>query len=150
VGLVTGTTLLCAFLALLAVAAVAFPDVLPAVRAWRLAWVVVALLAGLVANLTGNRSPGALDNGSAVGTLLELARCWRPDPAAPVEAVWVATGSEEVGLDGARHLLETHAPWWDERPTLVINLESVGAGASVYLAGEAGAVRLAREVAGEL
>ena len=150
VGLVTAATLLCALLAVLAVAALAFPDVLPAARAWRLSWVVLALLAGLLANLTGNRSPGALDNGSAVGTLLELARCWRPDPAAPVEVVWVATGSEEVELDGARHLLETHASWWKDKPTLLVTLESVGAGVVVYLAGEPGALRLARAAAVDL
>jgi hypothetical protein len=150
VGLVTGATLLCGLLAVLAVAALGFPDVLPAARAWRLSAIVLAFLAGLLVNLTGNRSPGALDNGSAVGTLLELARSWRPDPTAPVEAVWVATGSEEVELDGARHLLDAHASWWRDRPTLVINLESVGAGAVVYVAGEAGALRLARAVAGEL
>jgi acetylornithine deacetylase/succinyl-diaminopimelate desuccinylase-like protein len=150
VGLVTAATLLCGLLAVLAVAAMAFPEILPAARAWRLAWVVLVLLVGLIANVTGNRSPGALDNGSGLGTLLELARCWRPDAPAPVEAVWVATGSEEVGLDGARHLLETHASWWQDRPTLLINLESVGAGATVYLAGQPAALRLAREVAGEL
>jgi hypothetical protein len=103
----------------------------------------------LVANVTGNRSPGALDNGSAVGTLLELARSWRPLPGAPVEVVWVASGSEEVGLDGARHFLRLRKAWWREKPTLLINLESVGAGARVYLAGERQALRLAESVAGE-
>jgi hypothetical protein len=151
VALVTGTTGLCAVLAVLAlVAAVVAPGVLPAALAWWLAGVVVVLLAGLLLNITGNRSPGALDNGSAVGTLLELARCWRPEPGAPVEVVWVATGSEEVELDGARHLLRAHGPWWQDGTTLLINLESVGAGRVTFLAGEAGALRLAREVAVEL
>jgi hypothetical protein len=151
VALVTGTTGICLLLALLGLTAAAgLHGVLPEARAWLLAGVVVACVVGLLVNVTGNRSPGAMDNGSAVGVLLELARCWRPRPEAPVEVVWVATGSEEVELDGARHLLREHGSWWQEKPTLLINLESVGAGARVYLAGEAGALRLAREAARDL
>jgi hypothetical protein len=151
VALVTGTTGLCLLLAVLGLAAAAgLHALLPEARAWRLAGVVTACVLGLLVNVTGNRSPGALDNGSAVGVLLELARCWRPRPEAPVEVVWVATGSEEVELDGARHLLREHSSWWQEKPTLLINLESVGAGARVYLAGETGALRLAREAAADL
>jgi hypothetical protein len=112
--------------------------------------VVVALLLGLIANLTGNRSPGALDNGSGVGALLELARGWRPRPEAPVEVIWVATGSEEVGSDGAQAFLRRYESWWREKPTLLINLESVGAGTRIRLAGEERSVRLAGEVADDL
>ncbi len=150
VALVCGVTGLCVLMAVLAGASIFYSDVLTPVGAWRLSAVVLLLLAGLLANVTGNRSPGALDNGSAVGTLLELARTWRPEPGIPVEVIWVATGSEEVELDGACHLLRTHPHWWQDRPTLVINLESVGAGSRVYLCGEAGSLALAREVAGEL
>src|SRR5207253_5625864 len=122
-----------------------YPPLLATSGPWRMASVVLILLAGLTANFTGNHSPGALDNGSAVGVLLELARSWQPQSDAPVEVVWVATGSEEVELDGARHLLRTHADWWEEKPTLLINLESVGAGSHVYLAGEPRALGLARK-----
>jgi hypothetical protein len=111
---------------------------------------VAILLLGLTANLTGNRSPGALDNGSGVGTLLELARTWRPRPGAPAEVIWIASGSEEVGLVGARAVLEGHESWWREKPTLLINLESVGAGARVHLAGEPISVQLASDVASGL
>jgi Zn-dependent M28 family amino/carboxypeptidase len=79
--------------------------------------------------------------------LLELARSWRPRQHAPVEVLWVATGSEEVDLDGARHLLGAHASWWQEKPTLVINLESVGAGQLIYLAGDVQGMKLARQAA---
>jgi hypothetical protein len=148
VGLVSAATLLCGLLGLLGlVAAAGLPGILAAAHPWAVALLVAALLAGLLVNGNGNRCPGALDNGSAVGTLLELARTWRPRPEAPVEVVWVASGSEEVGLDGARHLLRLHGSWWQDKPTLLINLESVGAGARVYLAGEPRALRLAEEVA---
>ena len=66
---------------------------------------VFVTLAVLAANLTGNRSPGALDNGTGVATLLELARTWRtPVTAPPVEASGRDARAEEVGLDGAREL----------------------------------------------
>ena len=71
----------------------------------------MVLLAALALNVTGNSSPGALDNGSAVGTLLELAHGWRPRPELPVEVYWVASGSEEVELDGARHFLSRRETW---------------------------------------
>lgn len=152
VALVTGATLLCAALAVLGlVAALGLGEPLDAAGPWRLSLAAVGMLVGLILNVTGNRSPGALDNGSAVGTLLELARTWRPRPEAPADVLWVASGAEETGLDGARHFLASRdADWWREKPTLLINLESVGAGAHVYLAGEPAALRLARDLAGEL
>lgn len=151
VGLVSGATLACGLLALVAVAA-AFGvggGWLPA-RPWGLGAAALACLTGLLLNVTANRSPGALDNASAVGTLLELARTWRPRPDAPADVVWVASGAEESGLDGARQFLREHAAWWQEKPTLLINLESVGAGARVFLAGEAHALRLAEDAAARL
>jgi hypothetical protein len=151
VALVSAVTVLCiglCFLGLLA--ALGLHVWLSATGPWRLAALICALLAGLIANVTGNRSPGALDNGAAVGTLLELARTWRPKRYAPIEAYWVATGSEEVALNGARDLLASHASWLREKPTLIINLESVGAGAIVYLAGDSQGIALARQAADEL
>lgn len=148
VALVSAATLLAVLLALLAMAAaIGSPEGLRRVGPVELSWVLVLLLLGLIANVTGNRSPGALDNGSGVGALLELARGWRPDPQAPVEVIWVASGSEEVGSDGARAFLQRYESWWREKPTLLINLESVGAGSRLRLAGEERSVRLAGEVA---
>jgi Zn-dependent M28 family amino/carboxypeptidase len=141
---------LCWALTAAALAAVLGFPLLHGAGPWWLAGGAVVLLAGLFFNFTGNRCPGALDNGSAVGTLLELARSWFPEPGVPVEVVWVATGSEEVDLDGARHLLRAHAGWWQDLPTLVINLESVGAGTVTYLAGEPTTLRLAEGIADEL
>jgi hypothetical protein len=151
VGLVTTATVMSGLLALAGLlAALGAPQLLAALDLWHGTAVVVLVLAFLVANFSGNCSPGALDNGSGVGALLELARTWRPQPEAPVEVVWVATGAEEVGLNGARAFLERYDSWWDERPTLLINLESVGAGPQLYLAGEPQAYHLARAVAEDL
>lgn len=151
VALVTAATLLAGLLTAFGVAGACGMDrfVTPEVMGPPVVIALVALT-GLVVNFSGNRSPGALDNGSAVGVLLELARTWRPRENAPVDVVWVATGSEEVQLDGARHLLAAHGSWWAEKPTLLINLESVGSGPRLYLSGEPLAVGLARTAAREL
>lgn len=104
----------------------------------------------LACNRTGNRSPGVLDNASGLAVMLDLARDWRPPPEADLEVVWVATGAEEVGLDGARAFLAEFEWWWREKPTLLINLDSVGRGDSVRLSGEPSAVRLAERVASDV
>lgn len=151
VALVTATTVLSGLLALLALAGSSgLPRMVSLAVIGPPLVLALSALALLVANLSGNRSPGALDNASAVGTLLELARSWRPQPTAPADVVWVATGSEEVQLDGARQLLAAHASWWTEKPTLLINLESVGSGPRLYLSGEPRALGLARSAAQDL
>jgi hypothetical protein len=122
---------------------------------WAGAWATLAganvlILGMLTANLTGNRSPGALDNATGVGVLLELARTWRNEPGREIEAVFVATGCEELGLDGARAFLDRHRDWWAEKPTLLVNLDTVGVGDRVYLAGQTESVELASRVADRL
>ena len=147
VALVAGFMALCSAGVLLGLLSICDYDAASPVACWIIGSVALVLLAGLMANVTGNRSPGALDNGSAVGTLLELARGWRPHPHAAAEVLWVASGAEEVELNGARHFLRQREKWWHEKPTLLINLESVGAGSRVYLAGEPRSLQLARATA---
>jgi hypothetical protein len=149
VAFVMMVTALCAGLGGMGLLA-ALGTVTPASMAWTASIAAAVFLGGLALNRTGNRSPGALDNGSSIGTLLELARSWRPVEDAPVEVLWVATAAEEVGLCGARHFLSRRLAWWQDKPTLLINLESVGVGTQVYLAGEANALRLAEATADTL
>jgi Zn-dependent M28 family amino/carboxypeptidase len=144
VALVAGVTALCGVGVLLGVLTLLGHGAASAVPRWIIGIAALVCLTGLACNVTGNSSPGALDNGSAVGTLLELARAWRPLPHAPLEVFWVASGAEEVGLEGARYFLRQRETWWYEKPTLLINLESVGAGSHVYLAGEPRSLQLAR------
>ncbi|WP_158633373.1 M28 family metallopeptidase [Tautonia sociabilis] len=108
---------------------------------------VLLALAALMVNASGNRSPGALDNASGLAVLLELARVLPPLGEEGVDVAFVASGAEEVGLDGARAFLQRHEWWLRERPSLLINLDSVGAGDRVRLAGEASAVAMAERVA---
>lgn len=48
---------------------------------------------------------GAVDNASGVGLLLELARVLNEDPA-PRSIIFLASGAEEIGLQGARHFVQ--------------------------------------------
>lgn len=149
--LVTAVTAICIFLAALALlSAVGHPGPLQTAGNWLPTIIVVVALMGLMANMTGNRSPGALDNGSAVGSLLELARTWRPKLEAPADVLWVATGAEEHGLHGAFTFLASHGHLWNDKPTLLINLECVGANGKTYLAGQPFALAIAQRLATEM
>jgi hypothetical protein len=53
------------------------------------------------------RSPGAIDNAAAVGTLIELARIFAATPP-PVPVMLVFTANEEIGLVGAEALAATY------------------------------------------
>jgi hypothetical protein len=151
VGLVVLASALCGLLAAVGLgAALGNTHFMRSMLPGALSACVAAVLAILAANVTGNCSPGALDNGSGLGTLLELARTWRPQAGMPAEVYFVATGAEEDGLVGARDFLDRRGTWWREKPTLLINLDSVGAGDRVCLAGEPRALRLARKAAESL
>ena len=53
-------------------------------------------------NRLGNRSPGAVDNASAVGVGFELARIFSEDPLKRGRFWMVLTGAEELGLPGRK------------------------------------------------
>lgn len=151
VALVSTVAVISGLLALVGLArAVGLSTLHHPVLLWTVVGAAIVCLLALIGNITGNRSPGALDNGSAVGTLLELARSWRARADMPVEALFVATGAEEIELNGARDFLNRRQAWWLEKPTLLINLESVGAGAKVFLAGEPQSLKFAEETAAAL
>jgi hypothetical protein len=150
VALVVLVTAGCLVLSLLGAVEAALPGAIGGEAMAGGSGLVVLCLSGLMLNTSGNRSPGALDNASGLAVMLELARSWRPREGRPIEAVFLASGAEEVGLDGARAFLLRHEWWLRERPTLLINLESVGAGGRVLLAGAAGAVAMAERVAAGL
>lgn len=149
VGMVVVVMASCVILAVLSFVGMFMPGAIGVLPLCIFSSVAVICLFGLLVNVSGNLSPGTLDNGSGLVTMLELARSWRPRPDAPIDAVFLATGAEEVGLDGARAFLQRHEWWLRERPTLLINLESVGAGARVWLSGTSTAVALAEAVGDE-
>jgi len=125
-------------LSLLAIAVLGFWSLLAALRSaqpppvWLSLPLALAVAGGLLLmtrNVSGDESPGAMDNASGVAVLLEAARALPADPAlAEAELVFLATGAEEIGLAGAVHWLRAHAAGLDQRRTVFVNIDSVGCG----------------------
>ncbi|MBI2080951.1 MAG: M20/M25/M40 family metallo-hydrolase, partial [candidate division NC10 bacterium] len=121
------------FITTLALAVV--PAVLLLGSAWPLLWLLglpaAASLAFGIATLVdrewhGVHVPGATDNASGVAVLLGLAERLTREPPARTGVWLVATGCEEVGHTGMKHLLRTHR---DElRDARIVNIDHVGAG----------------------
>lgn len=106
----------------------------------------LGLLASLSALATAplradNRSPGAVDNASGVGVLLGLAETIGKDPHClpGAEIVFVATGAEEVGLQGAFAFLKRHAEEIkSSRPAYILNFDGPGVAGEVYASSKTG------------
>lgn len=91
--------------------------------------VVPACLIALILqiNTTRNASPGAYDNASGVGILLELARSFNGEiPNANL--IFVATGAEEAGLCGAVALMQDDRfiEQFPPERTIILNLDGLG------------------------
>ncbi|MBW1981692.1 MAG: M28 family peptidase [Deltaproteobacteria bacterium] len=97
-----------------------------------------ASLAALLLNLPeGNASPGALDNGAAVGVLLALAGLFRRHPPRNLTLRFVFTAAEENGLLGAFSLLRQHQRDLQEGAHLLVNLDTIGCSSTLHLFGTA-------------
>ncbi|MEM3086121.1 MAG: M28 family peptidase [Halobacteria archaeon] len=98
---------------------------------WLLGLPAAASLAFGIATLVdrewrGVQVPGATDNASGVAVLLGLAEALAREPPARTEVWLVATGCEEVGHTGMKHLLRTHRG--ELRGARIVNIDHVGAG----------------------
>lgn len=82
-----------------------------------------AVLAVLVPDRPGNRSPGALDNASGVAVILELARIINMDPLKNFDFLAVAFGAEEIGLCGSAGYVRSHKEELEKKPCFVINFD---------------------------
>jgi hypothetical protein len=77
----------------------------------------------------GNKSPGANDNASGVGTVLHLAECiaLREDLREKIDVTILIPSAEEMGLMGAAAYVQHHlAARRDEKELYVLNFDSVG------------------------
>ena len=87
---------------------------------------MLAIVIILVLDDRAPYSPGANDNASSVGVVLDIAQELSQQPLANTR-VWLAfTGAEETDHFGLRSVLERHPQ--EMRPALFIDLEGVGAG----------------------
>jgi hypothetical protein len=80
-------------------------------------------------------NPGADDNASGSATLLEVARAaasMNPRPRRSIVFVWFA--AEELGLLGAEHFA-SHPPSGFTKCVAVLNLDMLGVGTGLYVAG---------------
>ena len=95
--------------------------------------------------------PGANDNASGSGLLLELARVLAADPAAApgLNVVFVAFGAEELGLLGSAHFVRGLTPEAREGTRAMLNFDMVGVGDSLRVGGDAALIDLADGVARE-
>jgi hypothetical protein len=85
---------------------------------------LMALAIVMQANTTGDASPGAVDNASSVGVMLELARCSAKEDV-PVNVFFVATGAEEMGMAGALRFIQRHKKDFSSTDAFV-NMDGLG------------------------
>lgn len=93
-----------------------------------------------------SRGPGANDNASGVGTVLEIARVLARN-GYPYTIKVIAFGAEEIGLVGSRFYVSALAP--EERADVVamLNLDMVGVGDELIVGGSDELVEIARSEA---
>ena len=105
-----------------------FPDYM----VWGIAGITTFCLLLLQINLTQNLSPGAFDNASSVGVMLEIARVVMANDAKK-SVTFLAAGAEEYGMCGALRYVQAHADEYDRENTFVINLDGLGVGNGVNI-----------------
>jgi len=111
---------------------------------------LLALAAALDAQVArGATVPGASDNATGVAVLIDLVRRVAADPLPGVEVLAVAPGGEEAGMGGFHAALDALAPGLDPATTLVLGLDTLGAGRPIVAASE-GALRTHRYAAADL
>jgi acetylornithine deacetylase/succinyl-diaminopimelate desuccinylase-like protein len=76
----------------------------------------------------GKPVPGANDNATAVASLLALVAAFARDPLEHTDLVAVFTDCEEVGMGGMEAWVKAHVAELDKAGTLVVSLDSLGAG----------------------
>ena len=105
---------------------------LPNYIVWSITGITIFCLLLLQINLTENHSPGAFDNASGVGVMLEVARVVM-GRGEKKSITFLATGAEEYGMCGALRYIQAHADEYDRENTYVINLDGLGVGNGVNL-----------------
>lgn len=84
----------------------------------------------------GRVVPGANDNATGVAALLALVAAFARDPLEHTDVVAVFTDCEEVGMGGAEAWVRAHIDELDKASTLVISLDTLGAGAPAVVTRE--------------
>jgi Peptidase family M28 len=94
-------------------------------------WIQVCFSLAVMINLafivsrTGNESPGAVDNASGTGILLELARGIKRNRPEGIRPVFLFTGAEELGLLGSMMFQKKYGEDLARTGAVIINVDSV-------------------------
>ncbi len=100
---------------------------------------VVIALAGLplVFNGIGNKSPGANDNASGTGVVLQLAEVLksRPELLAKFNLTILITSAEELGTMGSLYHVQKHLAALRQSSVKILNFDSIGIEGRLSLAG---------------
>lgn len=86
-------------------------------------------------NTVGNKSPGASDNGTSIGNVLQCARYFKEHPINNVNFTFLLTTAEETGLTGAFNFIKNRKdkPEWPIEKTFCINWDVAGTGDPVVV-----------------
>ena len=110
----------------------------------RTRWFGRALLAALIGFqldvARGKTVPGASDNASGVAATLALVERWVGEPLPGCEVIALFPGCEEAGMGGTAAWLREEGAALDPATTLVLGLDTLGAGEPVVTAKEGGLV----------
>lgn len=104
-------------------------EMLPKFPSWPIDLPLTLAMAGMMNLLflrTGNRSPGGLDNAGSVGVLLHMADVLKRYRPLRSEIVFLFSGAEELGLQGAFAYLQKHGKEINRENTYFLNLDCVG------------------------
>ncbi len=84
---------------------------------------------------THNKSPGAMDNASGVGAVVEMARIWKSLPASRrARAIFLAVSGEEFGMTGSQAWVKRHIDALRQEKRLrVLNFDGVGYAGAVWV-----------------
>ena len=106
----------------------------------RLRWparAVLALATGLALQVArGETVPGASDNATGVAAVLALVERLAADPLPGVDVIAVLTGAEESGMGGMAAWMEAEGGRLDPATTLVLGLDTLGAGEPMVVTAE--------------
>ncbi|TKJ27606.1 MAG: hypothetical protein CEE42_01500 [Promethearchaeota archaeon Loki_b31] len=78
-------------------------------------------------NKVSNKSPGATDNATSVGTVIALSKYFKNNALENIDFTFLITGSEELNLGGAIDFIQKHKNELDKDITYFINYDLVGA-----------------------
>ncbi len=92
---------------------------------------------GLVADVGRSETvPGASDNATGVAAVLALTERFARDPLPGTEVIALCPGCEEPGMGGMAAWMRAHGRELDPATTLVLGLDTLGAGEPALTAGE--------------